>query len=326
MILGIFGSPEVIWDRNETLKDYNINAVFISHKNLNQEIIRRIHKEGAKVFAEIGIFVGKDIVEKHPDLAPIGVDGRPLAHIKWYMGINPAIDWYREKKLSEIRETLDKYNIDGLWLDFIRYPCHWEVPNPKLEQSSFDEVSLKKFEKYIGIEIPGLAIHDKAKWILDNKLEDWTRWKCEQITSFCRDTRKIVNTVNPNVILGIFSVPWREDQFGGAIFNIVAQDFKALSQYIDVFSPMVYHLMCGFPVSWIRDYSLYLKDKTQKAVVPIVQAIDEPLKLDNFEDVIEVSLDADLNGVIIFTAQAVFKDEVKIGVFKRHFLSVERGG
>ncbi|MCX7796314.1 MAG: putative glycoside hydrolase [bacterium] len=323
MILGIFGSPEVIWNRGESLGDYNINAVFISHKNLGEDVVDRIHREGARVFVEIGIFVGKDTVEKYPELAPIGVDGKPLTPIKWYMGINPAIDWYRDKKSNEIRETLQNYNIDGLWLDFIRYPCHWEVPNPKLEQSSFDEGSIKKFEKYIGTVIPGTAIQDKARWILNEKLEDWTKWKCEQITSFCRDARKIIKDINPKAILGIFSVPWREDQFGGAILKIIAQDFKALSQYVDIFSPMVYHLMCGFPVSWIKDYSLYLRNKTGKLVVPIVQAVDEPSKVDNLEDVIRISLDANPDGVIVFTAQAIFEDEIKIEALRRCFLSVK---
>ncbi len=323
MILGIFGSPEVIWNRGESLRDYNINSVFVSYKNLSKDIIDRIRKGGAKVYAEIGIFVGKDIVEEYSDLAPIGLDGKPLAPIKWYMGINPAIDWYREKKLKDIRGILEEFDIDGLWLDFIRYPCHWEVLSPKLEQSSFDEVSLRKFEEYIGIPVPGITAQDKARWILDNRLEEWTRWKCEQITSFCRDTREIVKDINPDVILGIFSVPWREDQFDGAIFKIIAQDFKALSSYIDVFSPMVYHLMCGFTVDWIRDYSLYLKDKTKKIVVPIVQAVDEPSRIDNLEDIIVVSLDGGLDGVIVFTAQAVFEDETKIEALRRSFLSIK---
>lgn len=318
-ILGVYGSPEIIWDRGEGLKDYNINGVFISHRDLNRDKIEKIHNEGAKVFAEIGIFAGKDVVERHPDLAPIGTGGIPLDPIKWYMGINPAIDWYREEKLNEIRDILHRYDIDGLWLDFIRYPCHWEVPDPKLEQSSFDEISLRKFEDYIEKYIPGITIQDKARWILENSLESWTKWKCEQITSFCKEAKEIINSIKPDVILGIFSVPWREDQFDGAILKVIAQDFKALSQYVDIFSPMVYHLMCGFPVSWIREYSLYLKDKTKKSVVPIVQAVDEPSRIDNLDDVIKTALDEKLDGVIIFTTQAVFNDKTKIEALKNSF-------
>ncbi len=318
-ILGVFGSPEAIWNRGEILKDYNINGVFISHKDLNKDKIERIHNEGAKVFVEIGIFAGKDLVKRHLDLAPIGVDGNPLAPIKWYMGVNPTIDWYREEKLNEIRDILKRYNTDGLWLDFIRYPCHWEIPNPKLEQSSFDEISLRKFEEYIGETIPGITIQDKARWILENSLERWAKWKCDQITSFCKETKEIIKSIKPNAILGIFSVPWREDQFDGAILKIIAQDFKALSQHVDVFSPMVYHLMCELPISWIREYSLYLKDITKKAVVPIVQAVDEPSRVENLEDVIKTALDDKLDGVIIFTTQAVFENKTKIKALKDSF-------
>ena len=318
-ILGIFGTPEVIWDRDESLKDYNINSVFISHRSLNDSVIERVHNEGVRVFVEIGIFVGKDTVEKHPDLAPIGIDGKPLSPIGWYMGINPAIDWYRKELLSGIEYILGRYDIDGLWLDFIRYPCHWEVPDPKLEQSSFDETSLRKFEEYIGRKVPGVTSRDKARWILDNRLDDWTKWKCFQITSFCKEVKEISVSLKPEVRLGIFSVPWREDQFDGGILKIVAQDFEALAQYIDLFSPMVYHLMCGFPLIWIREYSLYLKDKTKRAVVPIVQAVDEPSKIDNLEDILKTALDERLDGVIVFHTQAVFEDKTKIEALKRVF-------
>lgn len=311
-IIGVFGSPDVIWNRGESLRDYNINAVFIGHSSLEKGMIDRIHDEGSKVFSEIGIFVGKDVVEKYPELAPIGIDGNPLSPIKWYMGINPAIDWYREKKLSETESILNNYNIDGLWLDFIRYPCHWEVPNPKLEQSSFDKVSIQKFEEYIGTKVEGETIQDKARWILDSRLDDWTRWKCLQITLFCKSVKDIISKIKPDIYLGMFSVPWREDYLDDAIHKIIAQDFESLSLYIDIFSPMVYHLMCGFDTSWITDYSLYLKNKVKKMVVPIVQAVDEPKRVDNLREIIKNVLSTELDGIIFFTTQAVFTDKEKI--------------
>lgn len=324
-ILGIFGSPDIIWDRNESLRDYGINAVFVGHRDLSRNIIERIHNEGAKIFIEIGIFVGKDMVERYPELAPIGIDGKPLSPIKWYMGINPAIDWYREKKLLEIKQILENYDIDGLWLDFIRYPCHWEVPNPKLEQSSFDDVSIKKFEQYIGERVKGKDIQDKARWILNNRLEEWTKWKCNQISSFCSNVRDLITSVK-NIPLGIFSVPWKDKDFDNAIRKIIAQDFEELSIYIDIFSPMVYHLMCGFSTNWIVDYSLYLKDKTKKTTIPIVQAVDEPKRVENLQEIIESILDSNLDGVIIFTTKAIFESEEKINALRNIKIHYNLGG
>ncbi|HPO82392.1 MAG TPA: hypothetical protein PK487_05440 [bacterium] len=315
-ILGVFGLPDIIWSRGETLGYYGINTVFIGHRNIDKDTVDRIHNEGAKVFVEVGIFAGKDTVERHPDLAPIGMDGNPLSPIDWYMGINPAIDWYREKKLLEIRDILENYNIDGLWLDFIRYPCHWEVLNPKLEQSSFDDVSVRKFEQYTGEDVRGGDVQDKARWILENKLDQWTRWKCSQISLFCRDVRDLITSLKKDALLGIFSVPWREDDFDDAIHKIIAQDFEELSLYVDVFSPMVYHLMCGFPAGWIREYPLYLKGKTEKTVIPIVQAVDEPRKVENLQEIIESVLNSSLDGVVVFTTRSIFEDKEKIRALK----------
>ena len=49
--LGVFGSPELIWDRGEKLSDYHINAVFVGHDALKPELIQRCRQEGAKVYA-----------------------------------------------------------------------------------------------------------------------------------------------------------------------------------------------------------------------------------------------------------------------------------
>lgn len=155
-------------------------------------------------------------------------------------------------------------------------------------------------------------MQDRAKWILEKRLDDWTRWKCMQITLFCKDVRDITNKVKPNILLGMFSVPWKEDYLDNAIHKIIAQDFESLSLYIDIFSPMVYHLMCGFDTSWIVEYSLYLKGKVKKMVIPIIQAVDEPRRVDNLGEIINNVLSTELDGIIIFTTQAVFMDEEKI--------------
>lgn len=318
-VRAIFGTPEVIWKRGESLRDYGINAVFIGHGGLKGELLKRCRREGARVFFEIGIFVGKATAEKHPELHPIGADGKPLKPDGWYLGLCPTVEWYRNERLHIIRETLEKYDVDGVWLDFIRYPCHWEVKRPRIEQACFNDSCLTKFQRDTGIKPQGETRAQKAQWILKHHLDDWTKWKCQQIASFCQQVRDIIYRVRPNALLGIFSVPWREQDYEDAIHKIIAQDFELLAKYVDVFSPMVYHIMCGFPADWVGDYTDYLRRKTKRPVVPIVQAVDkpEPITPQVFERVLRLPLERGSEGVMMFTIKAVMENEAKIMAMKR---------
>ena len=72
--------------------------------------------------------------------------GKKIDKVEWYAGVCPNQSWLREQKLNAIKELISKYDIDGIWLDFIRYPCHWEVINPKLEQTCFCPICQSLFQ------------------------------------------------------------------------------------------------------------------------------------------------------------------------------------
>ena len=82
-----------------------------------------------------------------------------------------------------------------------------------------------------------------ARILLERHETEWTAWRCEQITSWVAEARAVLKRIRPDGILGLFGVPWRLADHNGAIRKIVGQDYRALSQYVDVFSPMVYHLL-----------------------------------------------------------------------------------
>jgi len=114
-----------------------------------------------------------------------------------------------------------------------------------------------------------------AQLILDGYQEEWTRWRCDQITGWVAESRKLIDRYSPDTKLGLFGVPWIKD-YENAIISVIGQDYEALGGYIDVFSPMVYHLMCGRPVTWIGEVTDWIGQTTGKAVLPIIQTVNSP--------------------------------------------------
>jgi hypothetical protein len=316
---GVFGSPEALWKSGKTLRDCGIDAVFVSHGALTDALLERCHQEGASVFVEFGVFQGKKVAEEHSELWPIGADGKRLEPDEWYLGLCPNQEDYRRQKLEELRRVAHEHAIDGLWLDFIRFPGHWEVARPRIEQSCFCDASLRQFAAAAHVTVPPGTTAERATWILTHKRAEWTRWKCRRIADFVHEARRALKAERPDALLGMFAVPWSPDEHDGAITAIVAQDMPLLARDIDVFSPMAYHRMCNRPVSWVGEHTRFLTGATRKPVWPIVQATDAPpgqtVSPGEFEEALRQGLSGE--GVLVFTFTAVLENAEKLAALQR---------
>lgn len=277
-------------------------------------LIRALHARGIKAYTEMGIFSGKGHWKDHPESRPVNSGGEPFdLKDQTYGGVCPSQEWLRKSILDEVRSRFINYEFDGLWLDFIRYPGKWEVPNPALEHTCFCDRCLAKFQKEAKIRIPSdlKTAKEKASWILENHEQKWTDWKCENIADFVAQIASTVRGHNPTAILGIFNVPWTTDDFDGAVLKILGQDVKRLAKHVDVFSPMVYHGLCGRDIPWIAGITDWTARRTGKDVWPIVQTIDEPAKMspEDCARTVQAGLNAHgSSGLMVFTFDASLKD------------------
>ncbi len=293
------------------LKTYGFSSVFVKE---DESLVRELKEAGISVYVEVPLFVGDQLWRKFPRSRPITEEGIPLQKIDWYSGVNPSIPEVREFCLEKVRKVA-LLPIDGVWLDFIRWPCKWESPSPRLVQTSFDDLTIELFSRDTGIEVPPASPKERAEFIIKNHLEEWANWKCFQIASFVKEARKIIGR---NKKLGIFLVPWRLEDYGGAIRSIVGQDVERLKEYVDIFSPMVYHAMCGKTVEWISEITSWVWGRTGKKVLPIIQVADLPRPLSEAE--IDLAISAAIgakgsSGVIIFTMHHL--NRKKLGVIAR---------
>lgn len=293
-------------DRKEIariVKGCGVNAVFGGYED--QKLVEVLHNQGIKVYGTVGIFGGEEYWKRYPESRPINDKGKLIEKDRWYAGVTPTIEAIRKEKLEEIKKLAVK-DIDGIWLDAIRWPCHWEVPSPRLEETSFDPVTLEKFQEDTEISIPEepLTVKEKASWILKNHEREWRDWRCKVITDFVKEAREITK----GKTLGIFSVPWQERDFDNAIRNIIGQAYPSLGKYVDFLSPMVYYQMCGRKTDWIGEVTEYVYRESEKPILPIIQAGNIPRK--EFEKAIKTALETEgSEGVIIFTIQDVLKEK-----------------
>jgi len=220
-----------------------------------------------------------------------------------------------------------EYNPDGISLDFIRYFVYWEKVYPdrilsSLPNTCFDSHCLEEFQKAAKIKIPLEFIdpREKAKWVIENHLPEWTEWKCQVITSMVKALSEEARKIKPDIKINIHTVPWRADDFGGAIKIIAGQDLAKIASHTDYLSPMCYHHMVMRNTSWIQSVVEDVYSLTHSQVIPSIQVeeayIDRTLTLSEFRESLVEALKPPSKGVVFWSWEKLEKSTKKKELIK----------
>ena len=323
-IRGIYGNPKPFWDRDHKLNELGVNAIFVHSGSINQAMVDRARSEGLKVYAEFATLNGKNYVDKHPEAWAINEKGEKVEAASWFMGVCPTEPGFRKYRMDLLRNLLNEFDLDGVWMDYVHWHAQFEEPEPILPETCFCDHCLTAFSKETQIQIPDGTISHKAEFILNNKDIEWRDWRCRVIVNWAQEMKQIVKEIKPEALLGLYHCPWSDSEFDGARRRILGLDYDLLKDVIDVFSPMVYHGRMGRDAGWVQDNitwfceQLDIEQRAYPKVWPIVQAYDDPLVIsgDEFETVLLGGLSAASTGVMMFTTYAVAEDSIKTEVMK----------
>ena len=106
--------------------------------------------------------------------------------------LNPANDEVQSFLIDTYEHLLQKYNVDGFQLDYIRYRDRTTASD-----FGYDSVSIEKFKKayprYANTEINYST--NAYYW------NDWVNFRAEQVTNMVKRVRELIDEVAPNVVL-----------------------------------------------------------------------------------------------------------------------------
>ena len=283
-------------------------------------MMERAKAEGLKVFAEFATLNGKHYVDEHPEAWAIDKNGNKVEPATWFMGVCPTEPGFKQHRMNELRKLLRKFNLDGVWMDYLHWHAQFEDPEPILPETCFCEHCLTGFQSASGIKVPEGSTAKKAEWILMNHDSAWRNWRCSVIAGWVRDFKMIINQEKPGALLGVYHCPWDDNDFNGARRRNLGLDYDTLRNIVDVFSPMVYHGRMGKSPEWVKENiewfcnRLNIKAGMFPKVWPIVQSYNDPniISAEEFEKVLRYGSGAQATGVMMFTSNSVAEDEKKI--------------
>lgn len=329
-IRGVYGHPRPLWKKGYRLDELAVNAIFVHSGSIQAEMVTRARSEGAKVFAEFATLNGKNYVQEHPEAWAINEKGEPVEAASWFMGVCPTEPGFRRYRFDQLRDLLTRYELDGVWMDYVHWHAQFEEPEPILPETCFCDHCLDRFANDADTKIPAGTTAEKAQWILANQDRAWRDWRCGILLEWAKEMKAIIKEIRPGALLGLYHCPWNDDEFEGARRRILGLDYDLLKETIDVFSPMVYHERMGRSPDWVGEniswfcQNLDRSGEAAPKVWPIVQAHDDPgmVSAADFETVLRGGLETCSNGVMMFTTRAVAEQEVKVEVLKRVYESV----
>ena len=324
-IRGIYGGvPQEVLDAGRTLQDIGVNAIWLGSGSFTDERMALLRAQGVRVFAEFNTLHVASYLKDHPDAAPVGADGQVSPPPDGWHGICPTHDGYRRSRMTAFKELLERFAVDGVWLDYHHSHASWEQAAPNMPDTCFCDRCLRRFQDDTGVRLPERPTSERAAVLLSTHRPRWTRWRMDVLTDWVREFRTIVDATRPSALLGTFHNPWSDEDFGGARTDKLAIDLRAQEAYVDVFSPMPYHARFGHAsdpqwisrqVGWLGRYLGLTGAAGEKTRIwPIVQISGwgEPVPLAQVEAVLDHGSRRPATGVMVFAWSGLRKHSEKV--------------
>jgi hypothetical protein len=304
------------------LRDRGVNAIMTESDSYELSVVDATHNAGLRFFAGVACFSDHAsnfrYLRERPELWPVLENGARRPQMEWYVGMSPTDRRRQEEALSQIRLIARTFPIDGLFLDFVRWPLHWEIElRPGRDRpfdSSFDAATLAMFEKATGA-LPRYLDSTKARaaWIRRNRLADWVEFKCKVVSDFVAEARNALKEAKTDAELGIYVVP----DVNGLTEPLTGQRIKDLEPLVDWMSPMLYHNILLQPPAWVASTLAPMVQIAGEKTLPVLQADSnrDPALVADWgppmsdvawsETLSQVAGRTDIGGLIVFPGMAL---------------------
>jgi len=248
----------------------------------------------------------KKVKEEHPEWYVINREGVSCLenppYVKDYRWLCPSRESVKNYVQNRCKNILDNTNVDGIHLDYIRYPdvILPEAIQPEYglnqtkELARFDycycEVCRKKFKEKYG--------KDPLEMKKPAKNKKWKEYRYNQITKVVKKVDNVVRKNEKKLTAAVFPTP-------NIARNLVRQDWTEWP--LNAVFPMMYHNFYNKPVSWIEK-AAQKGTKALKGNFPLYSGIFVPeLKPEEIKKAARSAKLGGAKGVSIFDLGAMTK-------------------
>ncbi|MCC5646792.1 family 10 glycosylhydrolase [Nostoc sp. CHAB 5824] len=171
------------------------------------------------------------VLAAHPDWANYDNLGNmiPVGQTKPFF--DPANPEVRQYLLKLYEEIVTRYNVDGLQLDYIRYPFQ----DPSAGRTyGYGKAARAQFQQLTGVDPVNISPSQPYLW------QKWTTFRTEQVDSFVAQLSRQLRQKQPNLILSVAVFPLPELER----IQKIQQNWETWARRgdVDLIVPMTYAL------------------------------------------------------------------------------------
>jgi uncharacterized lipoprotein YddW (UPF0748 family) len=175
--------------------------------------VEEAHRFGLELHAWFCIFHDKKLAKERLDLAMVNCTG--YVSTEW---VCPSKMEVRQYLKSLIGEVASKYNVDGIHLDYIRFPNRTYCCCEDCRRKWLEE-------------------HPEKPWPPDPADPTFIEFRQKLITSFIEDIRNMLKGINPKIKLSAAVLPVPKDAINNRMQNYPEWTEKGM---VDFLTPMMY--------------------------------------------------------------------------------------
>ncbi|MBE9181275.1 family 10 glycosylhydrolase [Oculatella sp. LEGE 06141] len=132
------------------------------------------------------------VLSAHPEWANYDNRGSIIPPGQGKPFLDPANPAVRSYLLRLFQEIATRYDVDGLQLDYIRYP--FQDPGAR-RTYGYGVAARQQFQQLTGVDPVEISPGDRQLW------QQWTDFRAEQINSFVAETSRVLRRRRPDLIL-----------------------------------------------------------------------------------------------------------------------------
>lgn len=212
------------------------------------------------------------IRENHPEWFMVSRSGKSCydqpPYVDYYRWVNPVLPDVRAYLRERVEEMASKQDVDGVHLDYVRYPdvilprALWE--HYGLDQTeelpdydfSYDDATCAAFKAQFGNDPRELDRPD-----LDVR---WLRFRYDAVTKLVLDLKSEAHRHGKPITAAVFPTP-------SLARKICRQNWMAWD--LDAFCPMIYHSFYNQPIEWVGEC---VRENIQSTMSPIIAGLYMP--------------------------------------------------
>jgi uncharacterized lipoprotein YddW (UPF0748 family) len=141
------------------------------------------------------------VIAAHPEWASYDNRGSLFPPGQGKPFLDPANPAARQYLLRLYEEIVTRYNVDGLQLDYIRYPFQ----DPSADRTyGYGIAARQQFQQMTGVDPTTIKPSDRDLW------QKWTQFRTQQIDSFVAQASHRLKQKRPNLVMSVAVFPLSE--------------------------------------------------------------------------------------------------------------------